>query len=815
MSSRPCDKCQLSEYANFTCIQGVGNIESKVVIVGDNPNFHEDRDGEYGKGNSQKLLDELTHSAGLKDYYYTPGVKCRKGDKKNVSASQFKECRPYLNEELEKIKPEYVITLGANALKAVTNKAGITDLHGGELKDKRGFTVLPTFHPAMSLRDPRFWESIHSDFKRFSKIISGEGLRKHKLVWKRIRKESGLGIVINHVKRSKLFSYDTETNGLQMRYRTSEIGITVVSVPSMNYVVEHEDISKKALDKFHKELSELSKKKDTYAQNGKFDNLWIYYRHGVGIELTFDTMLASHLLDENSPNGLKQNSMTHLDADGYDVPLWIKNGLGKRGKGLTRLEKTKRAKYAAWDGYFTLRLGMLFKDKLSNEPELEKLFYKMVMPIAKAYETIEKNGNYIDLEKMESVEKILTRKLKRIVKSLNRTTDSKINWNSTDQINKLLFDDIGLEPVGFTDGGAPSTAEDYLKKMVDDHECIPYLLEYRGVEKQLSTYINGWKRVMIDGKIYPTFKISGTVTGRPACGNPNLQAVPRDPMIRSLIGAPPGWIFFEADYSQIELRIAAAMANERTMLQTFRTGGDIHESTYREIMGISTEEAVAHIKDPGKKKAQLKEERKKAKAINFGFIYGMYEKKFMEYCESKMELIINLKQSKEWRKRYFDIYYDLLPWHEKQKKIVRALGEVRTYTGRKRRLPQINSPDRGLAMEAERQAINSPVQGFAGELMLMAVIEVNEYFGNNLVKLSGTIHDAMVGIVREDVALKCMARIKKIMESPRLLREFNIELPLPIIGDITLGNWGIGKEYSAEELPEPIILGEDYEEILP
>lgn len=388
-----------------------------------------------------------------------------------------------------------------------------------------------------------------------------------------------------------------------------------------------------------------------------------------------------------------------------------------------------------------------------------------------------------------------------------------VNWNSAPFLNDFLFDILGLEPEGFTDGGAPSTAEDNLIKMLPQHEIIKTLLDYRGVFKQLSSFIEGWQRRMIDGKLYPSFKVAGTVTGRPSCADPNLQQVPRDPFIRSLIGAPEGWVFFEVDYSQVELRIAAVAANEPTMLQIFRTGGDIHEATYMMVMGVSTADAVAHIEDERERKAQLKEERKKAKAVNFGFIYGMGWKKFKEYAASKYGLIVNDAEAKRIRKRFFDTYPGLVAWHERQRRIVHNMAQVRTLTGRIRHLPQINSPDRGLASEAERNAINAPVQGFGAELMLMAAVEVNEYFGNNVVKLSGTIHDAMVGVVREDVALACMARIKKIMESPQIMQNMGIELPLPIIADVTLGNWGIGKEYDAADLPAPINLDNFYEPI--
>lgn len=830
MSCKACDRCELSRYANNTCVQGVGPKDARIVIVGDNPNYAEDAAGEYGHGNPDKLLGELLFAAGIErdEVYYTPAVKCRKPENGKVSATQMKACKDYLLAELEEIKPEMVITLGATALKSLTNKAKITELHGKTHEHKMGFKLLPTFHPAMSLRDPRFWDRIHTDFRRFGKLAAGEALAVHKLNARSIVSRGGLEDVLSAVRRARVIAYDLETNGLQPRLKTSAIGQTVIATQTQEFVVEHNRFNYTQMRKFHEKLNAALEGKTVLAQNGKFDNLWLYYQFGVRFPLTFDIMLASHLLDENSPNDLKQNARTELEMEDWDIPLHIKNGKGLDGKGLTPEEEQQRTEYAAWDGYATVRLWRVFKDRLEKDDDLNRVFHELVMPIARTYEVVEINGIHIDQERMAEAEKILKTKIRKLRRILDRHINPwrkaandrvydddnnviEINWNSGAFVNRVLFDWLGLEPMGLTDGGAPSTAEDNLLKMKDQHEIISVLLEYRGAFKQISSFIDGWNKRMIDGCIFPGYKVHGTVTGRPSCSNPNLQQVPRDPFIRSLIGAPPGWVFFEIDQSQVELRLAAVAANEPTMLAIFREGGDIHESTYQRTFGLSTEEAVAHIEDPGKRKAQLKEERKKAKAINFGFIYGMGWKLFMEYAASKFGLVVTKPEAMKIRKRFFEIYSGLVKWHERQRRIVHAMKCVRTLTGRIRHLPQVDSPDRGLSSEAERNAINAPIQGFGAEIVLMATIEVNKFFNNKLVKIQGTIHDAMVGLAREDVYLACCARIKAIMEDPQIMRDFGIELPLPLVADVTVGNWGNGKEYSAAELPPPIELDENYE----
>lgn len=819
MSCISCNKCELAKFANSVCVQGEGPKKTKVMIVGDNPNYAEDNKGEYGHGNSHKLLLDLLYAAGLDmaDIYYTPAVKCRKAENGKVSATQLKACKEHLAVELDSIKPDWIITLGSTALKAVTGKAKITEVNGRVIEHKSGFKVLPTFHPSMSLRDPRFWDRIHADFRKFGKIINGEELVQHKLDFSEIKTMLGLKGVLDQIRRSAVVAFDLETNGLQMRLRTSQIGITVLATKRKQFVITHDTFTFEEMLWFHQECNRLLQGKEVLAHNGKFDNLWLHYIFGVRFPLTFDTMLASHLLDENSPNGLDANAISILEAENWDVPLYIKNGMGKNKKGLTPEERKQRIEYAGWDGYYTQKLYTIFKDRLEQDEELNALFHTLVMPVARGYEQVEINGVHVDLENMRKAEMILRAKMRRIKRQLGKFINPwhnegfEVNWNSAPFVNRVLFDWLNLEPMGLTDGGAPSTAEDNLVKMKGQHEIIEVLLEYRGAFKQLSSFIQGWATRMIDGQLFPGYKIHGTVTGRPSCSDPNLQQVPRDPFIRSLIGAVPGWTFFEVDFSQIELRIAAVVSGEETMLRIFREGGDIHESTYHMIFGYTPEEAVKHITDPQKKKAQLKEERKKAKAVNFGFIYGMGWKKFKEYAATKFGLNVTDAEAKAMRKRFFEVYPGLVAWHNRQRRIVRAMKQVRTHTGRIRHLPQIDSPDNGLSSEAERNAINAPVQGFGAEMLLMAMVEVNEYFGNNLLKVGGTIHDAMVGIVRNDVALECMARVKKIMESPRIMRELGIELPLPIIADVSLGNWGIAKEYAANDLPPPIELDEFYE----
>lgn len=787
-------------------ISGVGPLDAKVVIVGDAPNYTELKTNSYGQGNSHRLLTQLMSEAGLKlsDCYYTPVIKCAKDDAGKIPAPVLAEHKLILEAELNQIKPEWVIALGANALKALTRSTKITETHGTVIPHKGGFKLFPALHPAMSLRDQRHWEAIQFDFRMLGKYLTGEGKVEHNLVHKWIKTSAKLPAIVARVRRGEDFAYDLETNGLNMRLKTSKISLSVVAFKDVVYVIDHEKMDAGVMRRFWSMLSdtELKKGQEVATANGKFDQLWLYYMYGVRMHNTFDVNLAAALLNENSPNGLKHNARVELEIDPWDVDTEV-----KKGNVTTYSGKKRQVEYAAWDGYATLRLMERRKEQLKKDQALYNLFRWETMPVSWAYFIMETNGVCIDQEAMDAAEHKLKLRIRQTLRKLNRYTDQDVNWNSGGQLNSVLFHDLGLKPMATTPKGEPSTAEDVLVKMKDQHPIIEYLLEYRGYFKQYSGFIQGWKERMIDGRLFPTFKIAGAVTGRPSCAEPNLQQVPRDPFIRSLVTAPPGYVFFECDYSQAELRIAAAVSGEPRMLSVYRNGGDIHVSTYVSVMGMTPEEAVAHITDPLERKAQLKEERKKAKAVNFGFIYGMGWKKFKEYAETTYGLKLSNKEAQDMRKRYFEVYAGLVAWHERQRKIVRAVKQVRTLSGRIRHLPQIDSPDDSVAHQAERLAINSPVQGFGAELGLMAAPEITEYFGNDIVKLVGTIHDAIVGYVKVEYVLPALRRIQLIMQSPKTMEKMGIDFPLPIVADVSIGNWGVGMEMGSDFLNiEPIVI---------
>lgn len=779
-SNPQCEACGLCNNAFKVNIMGKGPRNPKIVVVVDSPSWKTEDTGEYISGKAGVMFSKLLNKFGLdlSDMYVTGAVKCRTPQGRAPGAKEIKACKPYLLGEIEALRPDYVILLGAVALKAALHKAGITDIHG-TIIEKNGIKYYPMFHPAMALRDPKRMIPIRNDIERFSKIIRGEVVSKHKLKYRSVTNMEGLKSFFKDIIKSRVISFDLETTGLNPREPDSAITVLSMSTkkadwaipftlsgsPFKNYKAQY------AILKFLEKI--LRNKQEVIAQNGKFDNKWLEVLFGLKFNLTFDTMLASHLVDENTPLGLKYIAVNELNGEPYDVDLKTKKGGG---------DVFKLLEYAAWDTYYTLKAYFHYK-KILQQDGLMPLFRKEVMPAGRAYEQIEMNGVFINRPNMRKAKRKIKRDLISARKRLNAySLSTDINWGSPKQVNNILFDTLALIPEGFTPKGEPSTASDFLGRMVNQHPIIQDLLDFRKANKLDSSFITGWEKRMVDGKwLYPSFKVPGTVTGRPSCSDPNLQQVPRLKLIRSLIGAPEGWTFFEADYSQMELRIAALLSQCPVMLEIFNNGGDIHSSTASSISGIPIDKLT-------------KEERKKAKAVNFGFLYGMGWKTFIDYALDKYGVVLTEKQAKAYRKNFFKMYPGLEPWHAKQRRLVHSLGQVRTLTGRIRHLPEIDSPDKALVAQAERQSINAPVQGFGGELTMMSSTQIIQEMSHNDIRVCGTIHDAVVGRVRTSKAHVLLKQVKEIMESPRILKELGVQLNIPVVVDVSLGNWGDGQE---------------------
>jgi DNA polymerase-1 len=298
----------------------------------------------------------------------------------------------------------------------------------------------------------------------------------------------------------------------------------------------------------------------------------------------------------------------------------------------------------------------------------------------------------------------------------------------------------------------------------------------------MGTYLLPWSGKLDErSRLHTFYKIYGTVTGRLSG---EMQQVPRDPFIRSVIGAPPGWQWIQADYSQIELRVAAHIAQEERMIRAFLLGEDIHTLTAARMSGRSVDEFKGGS-------FELKELRKKAKAVNFGFLYGMYPAKFQAYAFENYDVRVSKEEAELVRKQYFETYPGLVAWHHRQERLVRARGYVQSPLGRVRHLPDIHSQDGGVQREAIRQAINSPVQATASDCMLFGMVQLDRVLDERECFMVGTLHDGIFFECREDKVDKWAPIIKETLQELPLKKAFGADLSVPLICDVEWGqHWG-------------------------
>jgi len=811
--------------------------KKKIMVIGESPRINP---------RAKSILYDAMNSVGIEedDFRWIDVLEEAPPEGKNITKTMIKNAREAFLQKVNKKKPEYIVLLGNTPCQALLELTGIRKLRGKPV-EKDGRIVLPILHPNQALHDDKWIDIIEGDLRRLKECMEFGGIPEEKELDFEIvdtdKKVKAMlkdlsGTVAIDLETSRLYPFTTLLDELVASGRASQDAIKqhksthsgnqprVVAMQfgtrKKQWVVPMETagIWKKAkLKKIVKACSRKLKKCFTVFHNGKFDCLWMLTRFGVKWKIDFDTMLAHYLLDENDRHGLKYLAQKYLGAPDWDIDGGVKNSWSNAN-----------AKYAAHDVFYTRKLRFILKKMLEDDYDVKRVHDKIMVPCIEMFIEAEHKGVYINLDKMDDAETYLREELSTALNNLEKWSGKaklvdkktgKINWGSPKQLGDLLFNVLKIPSVEKTASGADSVSESVLLRI--DHPMVGDLLKFRAAQKQLSSFIEGWRPYLdTEGRLHPVFKLHGTVTGRLSCEHPNLQQVPRDPRIRTLITAPEGWTMVEMDLSQIELRVAAELADEHNMLHAFNTGVDVHWLTaireiergagYKKEMiktvkrasgkKMSYSEAVEYILElgpgPAEKLMNLwKELRKKAKAINFGYLYGMWWKKFKIYARDNYGVDVTDDQAQASREAFFELYPKFPKWHEKQRRFAQVNGYVRSLSGRKRRLPKAmagrDSPER---REAQRQAINSPVQSFANELNLMAALQMREEFNADWFRLVGTVHDAVLLEVRNDKVEEVFHRGLEIMAAPELLKVFEIELSVPIEAEGELGPWGAGKD---------------------
>ena len=562
---------------------------------------------------------------------------------------------------------------------------------------------------------------------------------------------------------------DIETTGLnRFKDKVTWVGIGISKNVNCDFIKEYylDMRDDKDLDKFKSVCNKLREHKvKTVFQNGKFDTLFIETAYDITIPIHEDVMLMGTAYDLAAEHGLKDMAQRYLGVPDWDISK--KEKLSGNDSIIP---------YLKCDVLYTWELFKYFKEQMSSQQE--KIYKKILRPAYLMYRDTERNGAYIDVPKLREVREEYKQREKEKLDWLNNKYP--INWNSSAQVADVLFsEDKEGCPVlkKSVKTNKPSADAEVLNKLAAKGYEIPkVLLEYKAVNTLSKMFLNRWEDDLgFDKRLHPSFNLTNVVTGRTSCQNPNLQQVPREKAVRSLFNAPKGRLFFEADYSQLELRIAAEYSHDPVMLDIYKNGGDIHTTTAKLMTGG---------REP------TKQERSRAKAVNFGFLYGMLAKKFVDYAYNSYGVVFSQREAELFREAFFAKYARLLPWHKEMEYECELMGGVANKFGRFRKLPNIYSQDRFERLSAVRRAINTPVQGTGSDLLISAATKINHDLKKEGVKIVGTVHDSILGEFRAEDRDWVVEYIRKVMLHPPILDDFGVTLEVPLDIDIGVGPWG-------------------------
>ena len=585
--------------------------------------------------------------------------------------------------------------------------------------------------------------------------------------------EADLNRWVEKLKQAKLFALDTETDNLDYM-AANLVGISfalengeAAYLPlQLDYLGAPKTLEKTTALTLLKPILE-NPAIQKVGQNFKYD-LTIFARNGIDVQgVAFDTMLESYVLNSTGRHNMDDLAKRYLGHQ--TISFEEIAGKGKNQLTFNQIPLEQAAEYAAEDADVTMKLQQVLWEKLSKEPTLEKLFKEMELPLLGVLSRMERRGVLIDSDALFLQSNEIANRLSELEEQAYVLAGQPFNLASTKQLQEILFDKLGLPVIQKTPKGAPSTNEEVLEELAFSHELPKVLVEHRGLSKLKSTYTDKLPQMVNPqtGRVHTSYHQAVTATGRLSSSDPNLQNIPirneEGRRIRQAFIAREGFTVVAADYSQIELRIMAHLSQDQGLINAFTQGKDIHRSTAAEIFGVALDEVTS-------------EQRRNAKAINFGLIYGM----------SAFGLSRQLGIGRADAQSYMDLYFKRYPgvqtfMHDIREK-AKAQGYVETLFGRRLYLPDINSSNGMRRKAAERVAINAPMQGTAADIIKRAMIQLDQKLQNDPdIAMIMQVHDELVFEVRSEKVAFYSELIKTQMESAA-------DLVVPLIVDVGQGN---------------------------
>ncbi|MHA3053613.1 DNA polymerase I [Acinetobacter sp. ANC 4640] len=569
------------------------------------------------------------------------------------------------------------------------------------------------------------------------------------------------------------FAIDTETTSLD--YRTAEmVGFSVAFDAQDAYYVPFTHDYEGAPQQLNREqiLAQLKPILENPAvekigHHLKYD-AHIFANHGIHLQgWFFDTMLASYVLNASATrhgmDDVARLYLSHLTTTFEQIA-----GKGAKQKTFNQIELETAAHYAAEDAHVTYRLYEVLSKKLAPFPALVNILHKIEMPVAEVLTEMEENGIQLDPEFLKQLSGEFSQTMHKLEQQAESLAGASFNIASPKQVGEILFDKLGVKGGKKTATGQYSTSESILEKI--EHPIAEVILEHRGLAKLKSTYTDRLVEQANPNsmRVHTSYHQALTATGRLSSSDPNLQNIPVrgeiGRQIRKAFVAPEGRVLLAADYSQIELRLMAHFSQDEALLHAFQQGQDVHRRTASEVLGIPLDQVTG-------------DQRRQAKAVNFGLLYGMSE------FGLTRQLGFSREESRSYIARYFQRYPGVLDYMERTRQIAREQGFVETILGRRLYTPDILASNKMVKQAAERAAINAPLQGSAADIIKLAMIAVKKMLPAQHAKLLLQVHDELVLEVDQDYAAELAPQISEVMQSV-------MQLSVPLLVEVGQGhNW--------------------------
>ena len=729
-----------------------------------------------GEKTAQALLQGL---GGLDTLYAEPekiaGLTFRGAKTMAAKLEQNKEVA-YLSYQLATIKTDVELDLGCEDLlveqpvadelltlfKRYEFKRWITDVESGKWMQAKG--AKSAARPLAAAADVAEAE------EETATVLSAEN-------YVTILDEQTLLTWIENLKKAPLFAFDTETDSLD-NVSANMVGLSFAIEPGVaayvpvthDYLDAPDQIPRDRVLELLKPLLEDDKVLKV-GQNLKYDR-GVLANYGIELRgIAFDTMLESYILDSvagrHDMDSLSDRWLKHKTITFEEIA-----GKGKNQLTFNQIALEEAGRYAAEDADVTLQLHLKMWPELQQNEGPLNVFKNIEMPLVPVLSRVERNGVKIDPAVLHAHSQEIAKRLIELEKKAYDIAGEEFNLSSPKQLQTILFEKQGIKPLKKTPGGAPSTSEEVLEELALDYPLPKVILEYRGLAKLKSTYTDKLPLMISPktGRVHTSYHQAVTATGRLSSTDPNLQNIPvrneEGRRIRQAFIAPEDYLIVSADYSQIELRIMAHLSRDKGLLTAFAEGKDIHRATAAEVFGLPLESVSS-------------EQRRSAKAINFGLIYGM------SAFGLARQLNIPRKEAQKYMDLYFERYPGVLEYMERTRTQAKEQGYVETLDGRRLYLPDIKSSNGARRAGAERAAINAPMQGTAADIIKRAMIAVDGWLLSEKprVRMIMQVHDELVFEVHKDDLEAVAKKIHELMES-------STTLAVPLLVEVGSGeNW--------------------------